>query len=125
MDRRELLKLGAASVDASSVAETAFSSLGIHHSWWRGVPFDPALPYLKQLDALRPRVDALENLFAKYRFKACLHPGGEFNQGTLANQIREGGAYIGGFVFKDFVVDHPAPEQQAAAAAARDAGRGA
>lgn len=124
----------------------AASSLGIHHTWWRGIPFDAALSYPKQLDALRPKVDALEKLFAKYQFKACLHPGGdftrildlcrphdpryiaiqydtgnfgEFNQANLANQIREGGPYIGGFVFKDSVIDHLTPEQVAAAAAAR------
>jgi len=130
----------------------AASSLGIHHSWWRGIPFPADMSYPKQLDALRPKVDALEKLYAKYQFKACLHPGGdftrildlcrphdpryiaiqydtgnfgEFNQGNLANQIREGGPYIGGFVFKDSVIDHLTPEQQAAAAAARGAGRAA
>src|ERR1051326_2381475 len=126
----------------------AASSLGIHHSWWRGIPFPADMSYQKQLDTLRPQVDALEKLFAKYQFKACLHPGGdftrildlcrphdpryiaiqydtgnfgEFNQGNLANQIREGGAYIGGFVFKDSVIEKLTPEQQAAAAAARGA----
>ena len=130
----------------------AAASVGVHHTWWRGIGFDTTLPFSMQLDALRPRVDALEKLYAKYQSKACLHPQGidftraldlcrphdprniaiqydtgnfgEFNQTTLANQIREAGPYIGGFVFKDEVIDHLTPEQQAAAAAAAAAARG-
>jgi sugar phosphate isomerase/epimerase len=134
------------------------SSLGIHHTWWRGATFDQSLPWPKQLDAVKPTVAEFSKLLEKYQFKACYHPGGsfpelidlcrnfdpryislhydtgnfgEFNQGNLAKQIRIGGPYIGGFVWKDFVIDHRTPEELAAAAAARgpapvgDAARGA
>jgi len=124
------------------------SSLGIHHTWWRGVSFDQSLPWPKQLDAVKPTVAELSKMLEKYQFKACYHPGGsfpelidlvrnfdpryislhydtgnfgEFNQGNLAKQIRIGGPYIGGFVWKDFVIDHRTPEQIAADAAARGA----
>ncbi len=129
----------------------AASSVGVHHTWWRGLNFDPALTYPQQLDALKPRVEGLAKLLAKYAFKACYHPGGDFtqlldlcrpfdprniaiqydtgnfgqfNQGTLANQIHEGGPYIGGFVFKDFVIEKLTPEEQAADAAGARGGRG-
>ncbi len=131
----------------------AASSVGVHHTWWRGLNFDPALPYQKALDALKPRVEGLAKMLAKYQFKACYHPGGnftqlldlcrpfdprnislqydtgnfgQFNQGQLATQIRTAGPYVGGFVFKDFVVEKLTPQQQAdeAAAAAARGGRG-
>jgi sugar phosphate isomerase/epimerase len=125
----------------------AASSVGVHHTWWRGLTFDPALPYPKALDALKPRVEALAKVLAKYQFKACYHPGGDFtqlldlcrpfdpknisiqydtgnfgqfNQGTLATQIRTAGPYVGAFVFKDFYIEKLTPEQ----ITARGAGRG-
>ena len=127
------------------------ASLGIHHTWWRGLTFDWSLGYQKMLDSQKPRVEALEKMLAKYSFKACYHPGGgftelfdlcrgfdpryisiqydtgnfgQFNQGTLANQIRIGGPHIGSFVFKDNFIERLSPQQQAGAAAAA-AGRGA
>ena len=126
------------------------SSLGIHHTWWRGLTFDWSLGYQKMMDGQKPRVEALAKMLAKYNFKACYHPGGgftelldlcrgfdprhisiqydtgnfgQFNQGTLANQIRIGGPYIGSFVFKDYLIERLSPQQQAGAAAAP--GRGA
>ena len=129
----------------------AGASAGVHHVWWRGISPDSTLPYTKALDAIKPRVEALAKMMAKYQFKALYHPGGDFtqvldicrsfdpkniaiqydtgnfgqfNQGTIANQIHEGGPYIGGFVFKDFYIERLTPEQQAAAAAGRGAGRG-
>jgi sugar phosphate isomerase/epimerase len=132
------------------------AALGIHHTWWRGVgAFDWSLGYQKALDAQKLKTEPLAKLLAKYNFKACYHPGGgfteildlcrafdpkhisidydtgnfgQFNQGTLANQIRIAGPYVGSFVFKDFYIEHTPPQQQAGAAtaaAAASAGRGA
>ena len=133
------------------------SGLGIHHTWWRGVgTLDLSQGYQKGLDAQKVKTEPLAKLLAKYNFKACYHPGGgftemldlcrafdpknisidydtgnfgQFNQGTLANQIRIAGPYVGSFVFKDFFIDHTLPQQQAGAAAAAAAapatGRGA
>src|SRR5581483_8130215 len=121
-------------------------------TWWRGVPFDWTKPYPQMIDAVKPRVDALAKLLAKYNVKACWHPFGgfaeildvcrsfdpryiaidydtgnfgQFNQGMLADQIRIAGPYVGSFVFKDHVmVKQTAEEQAAAAAAAARSGRG-
>ncbi len=128
------------------------SSLGVRTTWWRGLQFDWTKPYPQMLDGLKPRVDALQKLLAKYNMKACWHPMagftevmdlirgfdpryiaidydtgnlGQFNQGTLANQIRIAGPYVGSFVFKDFIIEKQSPEQQAAAAAARGPAPGA
>ena len=128
------------------------STLGIHHTWWRGLTFDWSLPYQKMLDNLKPQVAALEKMLARYNFKACYHPGGgftelldlcrgfdpryisiqydtgnfgQFNQGMLANQIRIGGPYIGSVVFKDNVYERQSPLSQAGAdAGAARGGRG-
>ncbi len=118
----------------------AASSVGVHHTWWRGLNFDPALTYAQQLDSLYPRVERFAALLEKYQFKACYHPGGtftqlldlcrpfdprniaisydtgnfgQFTQSQLAMQIRMGGSYIGSVVFKDNVVEQLTPEQMA------------
>jgi len=125
------------------------SSLGIHHTWWRGLPFDWSLGYQAMLDGLKPRVETLARMLERYSFKACYHPGGEFTklldlcrgfdprhisiqydtgnfgqfrQAMLANQIRMGGSYIGSFVFKDSLVERVFPQQQVGANAAGDSG---
>ena len=122
------------------------SSLGVRYTWWRGVPFDWTKPYPQMIDALKPRVASLATLLEKYNMKACWHPFtgfteildvcrnfdpryiaidydtgnfGQFEQNMLVNQIRIAGPYLGSFVFKDHIMVKLTPEQQAAAAAAR------
>ncbi len=122
------------------------SSLGVRYTWWRGVPFDWTKPYPQMIDALKPRVAGLATLLEKYDMKACWHPFtgfteildvcrnfdpryiaidydtgnfGQFEQNMLADQIRIAGPYLGSFVFKDHIMVKLTPEQQAAAAAAR------
>jgi sugar phosphate isomerase/epimerase len=132
------------------------SALGIRHTWWRGVGFDWSLGYQKMMDTAKARTEPLAKLLEKYNFKACYHPGGgftevlelcrafdprfismqydtgnfgQFNQGTLTNQIRIAGPYVGGFVFKDAVYERLSSQQQAgnagAARGAAPAARGA
>ena len=118
----------------------AASSVGVHHTWWRGLNFQSGLTYTQQLDALYPRVERLAALLEKYEFKACYHPGGTFTQlldlcrpfdprniaisydtgnfgqfspSQMAMQIHMGGPYIGSVVFKDNVIEQLTPEQQA------------
>ena len=126
------------------------AALGIHHTWWRGVgALDLSQGYQKGLDTQKMRTEPFAKLLAKYNFKACYHPGGgftevfdlcrafdpkniaidydtgnfgQFNQGTLANQIRIAGPYVGSFVFKDLYIDHRTPEEIAAAAPPRGGG---
>jgi sugar phosphate isomerase/epimerase len=129
------------------------ASLGIHYTWWRGVPFDWTKPYPQMIDALKPRVAALAKLLEKYKVKACWHPFGgfteifdicrnfdpryiaidydtgnfgQFEQNMLADQLRIAGPYVGSVVFKDHVMLKQTPEEQqaAAAAAAARGGRG-
>jgi sugar phosphate isomerase/epimerase len=51
----------------------AASKLGIHHYWWGTFRYDQAKPVMPQLDALKPRVDKLAKLNAKYGMKAMYH----------------------------------------------------
>jgi sugar phosphate isomerase/epimerase len=130
------------------------SSLGIRYHWWRGFGnFDSNKPYAPQIDAFKPRLEALVKLDEKYGMKAMYHPqGGPFfdylelvrnfdpkfvslhfdtghwiqvAQPNLAAMIMWAGPYIGGFVWKDEVVEKrdPAAAQPEAPAGGRG-GRG-
>jgi sugar phosphate isomerase/epimerase len=60
------------SPNAETILQTA-SSLGIKHYWWGTFRYDPAKPVMQQLDDLKPRVEKLAKLNAKYGMKAMYH----------------------------------------------------
>jgi sugar phosphate isomerase/epimerase len=60
------------SPNAEQILQTA-SSLGITHYWWGTFRYDPGQPVMKQLDALKPRVEKLAALNEKYKMKALYH----------------------------------------------------
>ncbi len=127
------------------------ASLGIRPHWWRGFGgFDSTKPYGPQIDAFKPRLEALVKLEEKYGTKAMYHPqGGPFfdylelvrtfdpkyislhfdtghwiqvSQSNMAAMIMWAAPYIGGFVWKDEVVEKADPTP--AVADGRGAGRG-
>lgn len=51
----------------------AASKLDIHHYWWGTFRYDQTKPVMPQLDALKPRVDKLAKLNARYGMKAMYH----------------------------------------------------
>jgi sugar phosphate isomerase/epimerase len=60
------------SPNAEKILQAA-SGLGIKHYWWGTFRLDPAQPVMPQLDALKPRVEKLAALNAKYGMKAMYH----------------------------------------------------
>ena len=60
------------SPNAEQILQTA-SSLGITHYWWGTFRYDTSKPIMEQLDALKPRVEKLAALNAKYKMKAMYH----------------------------------------------------
>ena len=60
------------SPNAEQILQTA-SSLGITHYWWGTFRYDTSKPVMEQLDALKPRVEKLAALNAKYKMKAMYH----------------------------------------------------
>ncbi len=125
----------------------AAAQLGIHHYWWGTYRFDETKPYWPQLDALKPKVEAIAKLNEKYGQKAMAHPrdGASSVSGAFfdllyvlknfdprhvsfqydthhllqafdsgwVQQLRLGGPYIGGFVWKDIAIeraDSPNPD---------------
>jgi sugar phosphate isomerase/epimerase len=125
------------------------SSLGIRYNWWRGFALDYAKPYPPQIEALKPRLAALVKLQEKHGMKAMYHPQGgpmfdqlelirnfdpryvslhfdtghwiQITQSNMAAMIMLAVPYVGGFVWKDGVVEKRDP---AAAPPPPDAGRG-
>jgi sugar phosphate isomerase/epimerase len=113
------------------------SSLGIKYNWWRGFGFDSSKPYPPQIEAHKPRLEKLVKIQEKYGMKAMYHPqGGPFfdqlelirnfdpryvsihfdtghwiqvAQSNMAAMIMMAGPYIGGFVWKDEVVEKRDP----------------
>jgi sugar phosphate isomerase/epimerase len=113
------------------------SSLGIRYNWWRGFNFDYTKPYPPQIEALKPRLEGLVKIQEKYGMKAMYHPqGGPFfdqlelirnfdpryvslhfdtghwmqiAQPNMAAMIMMAGPYVGGFVWKDGVVEKRDP----------------
>jgi sugar phosphate isomerase/epimerase len=51
----------------------AASSLGLTHYWWGTFRYELGKPIASQLDALKPRVEKLAKLNAKYKMKAMYH----------------------------------------------------
>lgn len=51
----------------------AAAQLGIHHYWWGTFRYDQTKPIMPQLEALKPRVEQLAKLNAKYKMKAMYH----------------------------------------------------
>jgi sugar phosphate isomerase/epimerase len=122
------------------------SSLGIRYNWWRGFSMDNTKPYPPQIEALKPRLEALVKLQEKYRMKAMYHPQGgpmfdqlelirnfdpryvslhfdtghwmQISQSNMAAMIMLAQPYVGGFVWKDGVVEKRDPAAAAADAAA-------
>lgn len=62
----------AQSPNAERIIETA-ANLGIRNYWWGTFRYDQAKPVMPQLDALKPRVEKLVALNAKYGVKAMYH----------------------------------------------------
>jgi sugar phosphate isomerase/epimerase len=60
------------SPNAEQILQAA-SSLGITHYWWGTFRYDTTKPVMEQLDALKPRVEKLAALNAKYKMKAMYH----------------------------------------------------
>lgn len=60
------------SPNAEKILEAA-SKLDIHHYWWGTFRYDQVKPVMAQLDALKPRIDKLAKLNAKYGMKAMYH----------------------------------------------------
>ena len=60
------------SPNAEQMLATA-SSLGLTHYWWGTFRYEPGKPILAQLEALKPRVEKLAALNAKYKMKAMYH----------------------------------------------------
>ena len=164
--------LKAGGVDVSMIAPTitdatddnaeavldAASQLGIKHYWWGTYRFDETKPYWPQLDALKPKVEAIAKLNEKYGMKGMAHPRDgagsvsaaffdllyvlknfdpkyvsfqydthhllqAFDSGWV-QQLRMGGDYIGGFVWKDIAIeraDSPNPDDAIRAANPRPA----
>jgi sugar phosphate isomerase/epimerase len=144
----------------------AAAQAGIHHYWWGTWRYDETKPYWPQLDALKPKVEALVKLNEKYGMKAMAHPRDgaasvsaafydlyyvlkDFDprfvsfqydthhlmqafDGGWVQQLRMGAPYIGGFVWKDVMIEmadspnpddawraaHPRPPRAGTAAAA-------
>ena len=123
------------------------SSLGIRYNWWRGFGFDSTKPYPPQIEAMKPRLERLVRVQEKFGMNAMYHPQGgpmfdylelirnfdpryvslhfdtghweQISQSTMAAMIMLAAPYVGGFVWKDGVVEKRDP---AAAAAAANAG---
>jgi sugar phosphate isomerase/epimerase len=123
------------------------ASLGVRYNWWRGFSFDSTKPYPPQIETLKPRLEALAKIQEKYGMKAMYHPqGGPFfdqlelirnfdpryvslhydtshwlqvSNANMAAMIMLAAPYIGGFVWKDGVVEKRDP---AAVAAVEDGG---
>lgn len=109
------------------------SSLGIRLNWWRGFRFDYSQPYAPQLEALKPRLEKLVKVQERYGMKAMYHPQGgpmfdqlelirnfdpryvslhfdtghwiQIAQANMAAMIMIAAPYVGGFVWKDGVVE--------------------
>jgi len=60
------------SPNAERILETA-AKLGIHNYWWGTFRYDQAKPVMPQLDALKPRVEKLAALNARYGMRAMYH----------------------------------------------------
>jgi len=60
------------SPNAEKILATA-SSLGLTHYWWGTFRYEQGKPVMAQLDALKPRVEKLAALNAKYKMKAMYH----------------------------------------------------
>ena len=129
------------------------SSLGIRYNWWRGFNFDSTKPYPPQIEALKPRLERLVKLEEKYGMKAMYHPQGgpmfdqlelirnfdpryvslhfdtghwiQITQSNMAAMIMLASPYVGGFVWKDAVVEKHDPAAEAPAAGGRGAAAGA
>lgn len=128
-------------------------SLGIRHHWWRGFGgFDNTKPYGPQIETMKPRLAELVKLEEKYNTKAMYHPqGGPFfdylelvrnfdpkyvslhfdtghwiqvSQSNMASMIMWAGPYVGGFVWKDELVEKAEPSPPADAPPAGGGGRG-
>jgi len=128
------------------------SSLGIRYNWWRGFALDYAKPYPPQIEALKPRLAALVKLQEKHGMKAMYHPQGgpmfdqlelirnfdpryvslhfdtghwiQITQSNMAAMIMLAVPYVGGFVWKDGVVEKHDPAGASSPAAAERGGRG-
>jgi sugar phosphate isomerase/epimerase len=128
------------------------SSLGIRYNWWRGFTFDNTKPYPSQIDALKPRLERLVKLEEKYGMKAMYHPQGgpmfdqlelirnfdpryvslhfdtghwlQVSQSNLAAMIMLAAPYVGGFVWKDAVMEKRDPAADASAGGGRAAHAG-
>jgi sugar phosphate isomerase/epimerase len=128
------------------------SSLGIKHHWWRGFNFDSTKPYQPQIEAFKPRLEKLVKLDENFGMKAMYHPQGgpmfdqlelirnfdpryvsfhfdtghwmQISQSNMAAMIMMAGPYVGGFVWKDGVVEKRDPAAAAAAPGGRGGGRG-
>jgi sugar phosphate isomerase/epimerase len=128
------------------------SSLGIKYHWWRGFNFDSTKPYPPQIEALKPRLEKLVKLDEKYGMKAMYHPQGgpmfdqlelirnfdpryvslhfdtghwmQVSQSNMAAMIMLAAPYVGGFVWKDAVVEKRDPAADAPGNGAGRGGRG-
>src|SRR5689334_13246571 len=60
------------SPNAEQMLATA-SSLGLTHYWWGTFRYEQVKPLMAQLEALKPRVEKLAKLNAKYKMKAMYH----------------------------------------------------
>jgi sugar phosphate isomerase/epimerase len=113
------------------------SSLGVKYNWWRGFSFDSSKPYPPQIEAWKPRLEALVKLQEKYGMKAMYHPQGgpmfdqlelirnfdpryvslhydtshwlQVSNSNMAAMIMLAAPYIGGFVWKDGIVEKRDP----------------
>ncbi len=122
------------------------SSLGIKYNWWRGFNFDYTKPYPPQIEALKLRLEKLVKIQEKYGMKAMYHPQGgimfdqlelirnfdpryvslhydtshwlQVSESNMAAMMMMAGPYLGGFVWKDAVVEKRDPAAIAAEAAA-------
>jgi len=114
--------------------------------------FDNTKPYGPQIEALKPRLAELVKLEEKYNTKAMYHPqGGPFfdyleliknfdpkyvslhfdtghwmqvSQSNMASMIMWAGPYVGGFVWKDELIEKVDPAVAASGANGRGGGRG-
>jgi sugar phosphate isomerase/epimerase len=127
------------------------SSLGIKYNWWRGFNFDNTKPYPPQIEALKPRLEKLVKIQEKFGMKAMYHPQGgimfdqlelirnfdpryvslhydtshwlQVSESNMAAMMMMAGPYLGGFVWKDAVVEKRDPATIAAEAATAAANR--